>query len=307
MNFTSESKVLVQGVTEPLGSIYTPLMQAYGSQILAGVSPGHGGQKLAGIPVFDLVEQALSSVGTIDTSVIFVPPYQVLDAALEAIAAGIRQLVVITEGVPPMDMMRLSRVAEATETLVVGPNCPGIIVPGQILLGTHPSEFYTPGTVGLVSRCGTLTYEVARELSQAGFGQSIALGIGSDHVIGSTFQQWLQILDEDEQTEVIVLVGKIGSDSEEVAARYIIEAIDKPVVAYIAGCTLPQNQNIGHAGAVISSQIAGLGDEIGTAKSKIAALKQAKVAIAERPSQLPDLLKQALKSGSKVNAKKGIA
>jgi succinyl-CoA synthetase alpha subunit len=304
MNFTA-NKVLIQGITESLGSIYAPLMQAYSGQILAGISPGHGGQELEGIPIFDLVEQALLSVGTVDTSVIFVPPYQVLDAALEAIAAGIRQIIIITEGVPPMDMTRLCRVAEATETLVVGPNCPGIIVPGQVLLGTHPAEFYTPGSVGLVSRCGTLTYEVAKELSQAGFGQSIALGIGSDHVIGSTFQQWLQILDEDEQTEVIVLVGKIGSDSEEAAAQYIMEAIDKPVVAYIAGCTLPQNQKIGHAGAVISSQIAGLGDEIGTAKSKIAALKQAKVAIAESPSQLPDLLKRVLKSNNKSAVKKG--
>jgi succinyl-CoA synthetase alpha subunit len=304
MNFTA-NKVLIQGITESLGSIYAPLMQAYSGQILAGISPGHGGQELEGIPIFDLVEQALLSVGTVDTSVVFVPPYQVLDAALEAIAAGIRQIIIITEGVPPMDMTRLCRVAEATETLVVGPNCPGIIVPGQVLLGTHPAEFYTPGSVGLVSRCGTLTYEVAKELSQAGFGQSIALGIGSDHVIGSTFQQWLQILDEDEQTEVIVLVGKIGSDSEEAAAQYIMEAIDKPVVAYIAGCTLPQNQKIGHAGAVISSQIAGLGDEIGTAKSKIAALKQAKVAIAESPSQLPDLLKRVLKSNNKSAVKKG--
>lgn len=304
MNFTSESKVLVQGITEPLGSIYAPLMQTYSGQILAGISPGHGGQELEGIPIFDLVEQALFSVGTVDTSVIFVPPYQVLDAALEAIAAGIRQLIVVTEGVPPMDMMRLCRIAEAAETLVVGPNCPGIIVPGQILLGTHPAEFYTPGKVGIVSRCGTLTYEVARELSQAGFGQSIALGIGSDRIIGSTFQQWLQILDEDEETEVIVLVGKIGSDSEEVAARYIIEAIDKPVVAYIAGGTLPQSQYTGHAGAVVSSQIAGLRDEVGTAKSKIAALKQAKVPVAERPSQLPDLLKQVLRGGTKSSPKK---
>jgi succinyl-CoA synthetase alpha subunit len=304
MNFTSD-KVLVQGITEPLGSIYAPLMQAYSGQILAGISPGHGGHELEGIPIFDLVEQALFSVGTVDTSVIFVPPYQVLDAALEAIAAGIRQLIVVTEGVPPMDMMRLCRIAEAAETLVVGPNCPGIIVPGQILLGTHPAEFYTPGRVGIVSRCGTLTYEVARELSQAGFGQSIALGIGSDRIIGSTFQQWLQILDEDEQTEAIVLVGKIGSDSEEVAARYITEAIDKPVVAYIAGCTLPQGQHTGHAGAVVSSQIAGLRDEVGTAASKIAALKQAKVPIAERPSQLPDLLKQVLKGGTKSSSKKG--
>jgi succinyl-CoA synthetase alpha subunit len=295
MNFTSESKVLVQGITEPLGAVYTPLMQAYGSQILAGISPGHGGCNLKGIPVFDLVEQALLEVGIVETSVIFVPPYQVLDAALEAIAAGIRQLVLITEGVPPMDMMRLSRVAEATETLVVGSNCPGIIVPGQVLLGTHPAELYTPGTVGLVSRCGTLTYEVARELTRAGLGQSIALGIGSDRMIGSTFQQWLQILEEDDQTEAIVLVGKTGGDSEEVAAQYITEAIDKPVVAYIAGCTMPVGQSMGHAGAIISTQVAGLGGEVGTAKSKIAAFQRAKVPVAERPSQIPDLVKKVLR------------
>ena len=299
MNFTSDSKVLIQGITEPLGSVYAPLMQDYGSQIVAGISPGHGGQKLKGIPVFDLVEQALLNVGAVDTSIIFVPPYQVLDAALEAIAAGIRQLILITEGVPPMDMMRLSRVAEATETLVIGPNCPGMIVPGQILLGTHPAEFYMPGTVGLVSRCGTLTYEVARELTRAGFGQSIGLGIGGDRIIGSTFQQWLQILDEDEQTEAIVLVGEIGGDSEEVAARYIMEAIDKPVVAYIAGRTAPKGQSMGHAGAIIASQVAGLGVEVGTAESKVAAFRQAKVPIAERPSQIPDLVKQVLQNIAK--------
>lgn len=294
MNFTADSKVLIQGITEPLGLAYAPLMQAYGRQVVAGISPGAGGQTVAGIPVYDLVEHALAEVGMVDTTVIFVRPYRVLDAALEAIAAGIRQIILIPEGVPPMDMVRLSRAAEANETLVVGPNSPGIIVPGQILLGTHPAEFYTPGPVGLLSRCGTLTYDIAWELTQAGFGQSIGVSIGGASIVGSSFQPWLQILEEDDRTQVIVLVGEIGGDSEEAAARYIAESIDKPVIAYVAGRTAPRGQVMGHAGAIIASQVMDLGTEIGTAESKIAAFEQAQVPVADRPSQLPDLVKQAL-------------
>ncbi|MBE9181862.1 CoA-binding protein [Oculatella sp. LEGE 06141] len=311
MNFTSDSKILVQGIVEPLGALFAPLMQSYGTQVVAGVSPGHGGQKHQGIAVFDMVEQALSKTGTVDATVIFVDPYEVLDAALEAIAAGIRHIVIITAGVPPMDMVHLVRKAEATETLLVGPNSPGIIVPGQILLGIHPAEFYTPGSIGLISRSGTLTYEIARELTRAGFGQSIGVGIGGDRIVGSSFQQWLQILDEDEPTEAIVLVGEIGGDSEEVAAHYIAEAIDKPVVAYIAGRTAPKGQIMGHAGAIIASQIAGLGADIGTAESKMAAFKQAKIPVAKRPSDIPDLIKKALQpskrksqSGSRASKEK---
>jgi len=299
MSFTSDSKVLIQGITESLGLIYASRMIDYGTQLVAGVSPGHGGQEVHGVPVFDMVEQAIASVSEIHTTVILVQPYLVLDAALESIAAGIRQLILLTEGVPPLDMVHLSRKAEATETLVVGPNSPGIIVPGQLLLGTHPPEFYCPGAVGLISRCGTLTYEVALELTRAGFGQSISVGIGGDRMIGSSLQQWLQILDEDEQTEVIVLVGEIGGDSEEAAAQYIAEAIDKPVIAYIAGRTVLKDSAITHAGAVIASQVADLSTDIGTAESKIAAFKQAKVLVAERPSQIPDLVKKALQATAK--------
>ena len=274
--------------------VYTPLMQAYGTQVIAGVSPGAGGQTIVGVPTFDLVEQAIYHLGMVDTVVIFVPPYAVLDAALEAMAAEIRQLILITEGVPPLDMVRLLRKAEATETLVVGPNCPGIIVPGQILLGIHPSKFYKPGRIGLISRSGTLTYEIARELTQAGLGQSIAVGIGGDRISGSSLQQWLQILEEDDQTEAIVLVGEIGGDSEEVAAHYIAEVIDKPVVAYLAGYSAPKGQFIGHAGAIIASKIAGLGTDIGSAESKLAAFKRARIPVADRPSQIPELIKKVL-------------
>lgn len=295
MNFAGCKSVLVYGIAEALGALYVPKMIAYQTPIVAGVSPGYGGQTLEGVPVFDLIEQVVESVGAIDAAVIFVPPYEVLDAALEAIAAEIRQLIIVTEGVPPLDMVKLLREAEATETLVVGPNSPGIIVPGQILLGTHPAYCYQPGSVGLISRSGTLTYEVALELTRAGIGQSIAVGIGGDQILGSSFQQWLQILEEDDRTEAIVLIGEIGGESEETAARYISEAIDKPVVAYIAGSTLPKGQPIGHAGALIAARVAGLGVEIGTAESKLLAFQQANIPVADRPSKVPQLVQQALK------------
>ncbi|GAB4239981.1 MAG: succinate--CoA ligase subunit alpha [Elainellaceae cyanobacterium] len=295
MNLSASSKVLIQGITEPLGSVYAPLMRDYGTQVVAGVSSGQGGETLKDIPIYDLVEQALEQVGMVDISIIFVPPYNVLDAALEAIEAGIRYLILITEGVPPLDMVRLIRKAELTETIVVGPNSPGIIIPGQILLGTHPPSFYLPGSVGLVSRSGTLTYEIAQELSRANLGQSIAVGIGGDRILGSSFQQWLQILEEDEQTKAIVLVGEIGGENEEIAARYVAEVIDKPVIAYIAGRTAPRGKLMGHAGAIIASRLAGMGIDIGTPDSKLAAFKRAKIPIADRPSQIPELVQKALK------------
>lgn len=298
MNFTN-CKVLVQGIAEPLGALYVPIMRQYGTPIVAGVNPGWGGKVLEEIPVFDLIEQAVEQLGKPDVAVIFAPPYEVLDAALEAIATGIRQLVLITEGVPPLDMVRLLREAEATETLVVGPSSPGIIIPGETLLGTHPPHCYTPGSVGIISRSGTLTYEVGLELTRAGLGQSIAVGIGGDRLLGSSFQQWLQMLEEDDRTEVIVLIGEIGGDSEETAARYIAEAIDKPVVAYMAGATAPKGQPVGHAGAIIASRIAGIGAEIGTVESKLAALKRAKVPVADRPSKIPKLVQQAVAKGRK--------
>lgn len=293
MNFTT-NRVLVQGITEPLAELHLPQMKTCGTRLVAGVSPGFGGQVVHGVPVFDLVEQAMPEVGTIDTSILFVHPYQVLDAALEAIAAGIRQLILVTAGVPPLDMVRLVRKAEATETLILGPNSPGIIVPGRMSLGVHPPAFYNPGCVGLISRSGTLTYEIALELTQAGLGQSIGVGIGGDAIVGSSFPQWLQILDEDEATEVIVVVGEVGGDSEESAARYIAEVIDKPVIAYIAGRTAPHDRHFGHAGAIIAAQVSDYGSEAGTAESKIAAFKRAGVPVADSPSQIPALVKQVL-------------
>ncbi|MBM0741300.1 CoA-binding protein [Phormidium sp. CLA17] len=299
MNFTPHNRVLIQGIAEPLATVHALHMRTYGTRIVAGVSPGYGGTKVDDIPVFDLVEMALSAVGEIDTTIIFTHPYAALDAALEAIAAGIRQIVLITEGIPPLDMVKLLRKAEITETLIVGPNSPGVIVPGQLLLGIHPAEFYTPGAVGLISRSGTLTYEIARELTLAGLGQSMGVCIGGDAILGSSFPQWLEIMDEDEHTDIIVLVGEIGGDSEEAAAHYIAEAIDKPVIAYVAGHTAPKGRRVGHAGAIIASQISELGNEIGTAASKTTAFERAKIPVANYPSQIPTLIKKTLRLPTK--------
>ncbi|WP_042341308.1 CoA-binding protein [Calothrix sp. PCC 7507] len=292
MNLTPDSKVLIQGFCEFISATHIAQMKAYGTNLVAGVNPGFGGQKLYGLPVFDLVEEVVGQFGAIDTTIICVNPYQVLDAALEAIASHIRQIIIISAGVPPLDIVQLLRKAEASDTLVVGPNSPGIIVPGKILLGTHPSEFYTPGVVGIVSRSSTLTYEVAYELTKAGLGQSISVSIGSDAIVGSSFLQWLQILDEDETTQAIVLVGQPGGDSEETAARYISEAIDKPVIAYVAGRQAPPGKHWRQTGTLAT--IIGRDPNFGTAQNKLTAFKAAQVPVAERPSQIPELLKKVI-------------
>jgi succinyl-CoA synthetase alpha subunit len=308
MKLTPDSKVLIQGFCEALPATNIARMTAYGTNVVAAVIPGNGGQQLKDIPVFDLVEQAVAYVGTIDTTIICVNPYQVLDAALEAMASGIRQVIIISTGVPPLDMVHLLRKAEATETLIVGPNTPGVIVPGKILLGTHDTEFYIPGMVGIVSRSSTLTYEVARELTKAGLGQSMSVGIGSDAIAGSSFVQWLQIFDEDDTTQAIVLIGEPGGDGEEVAARYIVETIDKPVIAYIAGKFAPISKDLRHAGSLAA--VIGRNPNFGTVESKIAAFLAANVPVAERPSEIPDLVKKALPiikpQESIVNGKKSV-
>lgn len=293
---TPESKVIIQGITEPLGSLYAAQMKAYGTNIVAGISAGHSGQFVHGIPVFDLVEQALPAVGTVDSTIIFVPPYSALDAALEAIAAGIKQIILTTIGIPPLDMVCLLRKAEATKTIVLGPGSAGIIIPGKLLLGTHESEFYTPGHIGTISRSGKpLTGEVALALTKAGLGQSIVVSLGNDAIVGASFLQWLQFLAEDKHTKAIVWVGQTGGGGEEAAAEYIAKAVDKPVVAYIAGRHTPVEKVLGDAGAIIVSQLSGPVTYSGTASRKIAAFEQAKIPVASRPSQIPDLVKKALK------------
>ena len=295
MNLTPDSKVLVQGITQSLGSYYTARMKAYGTNVVAGVSAGHGGQELHGVPVFDLVEQALSKTGPVEATIIFVESYSALDASLEAIDAGIPQIILVTGGIPPLDMVRLLRKTQASETLIVGPNSSGIIVPGKVLLGTQESEFYRPGSVGLISRAGTLTYEVALALTQAGLGQSIGVNLGSDAIVGSSFRQWLEILARDESTKAIVLVDQTGGSSEEETAQYIAEAIDKPVVVYVAGRYTPVDKQVSNAGATIAAQLSGPITNASTAQHKVAAFKKAKVPVAERHSQIPELVRKALK------------
>lgn len=295
MNLTPASTVLVQGITQPLAVYHIARMLAYGTNIVAGVSAGQGGKQIQGIPIFDLVEQASDQVGAIEATIIFVESYGALDASLEAIEAGIRQLIIISDGMPPLDTIRLIRKAEATNTLVVGPKSSGIIVPGKVLLGTQDSKFYTPGKIAMISRTAMLTYEVALALTQAGLGQSISVNLGSDAIVGSSFRQWLPILASHEETEAIVLVDCTGGGSEEETAQYINEVIDKPVIVYVAGCNTPVNKQMGNASAIIAAQLSGPVTSTTTAQHKVAAFKQAKVPVAGRPSQIPDLVKKALK------------
>lgn len=295
MNLRPDSKILVQGITQPLGLYHAARMKAYGTNVVAGVSVGHGGQELHGIPVFDLVEQALSEMGSVDATVIFVESYAALDAALEAIEAGITQIILVTGGVPPLDMVDLLRKAQTTQTLIVGPSSSGIIVPGKLLLGTQESEFYKPGSVGLISRAGTLTYEVALALTQAKLGQSFGVNLGTDAIIGSSFRQWLQVLAKDDNTEAIVLVDQTGGSSDQETAEYIAKVIDKPVVAYVAGCYTPVDKQMSDAGAIIAAQLSGPVTKATTAQHKVETFRQADIPVAERPSQIPDLVKKALK------------
>jgi succinyl-CoA synthetase alpha subunit len=295
MLFSAACQVMILGCLEPLGQTTMQAMQAYGTAVVAGVAPGHGGQALATVPLYDLVEQAVQAQGPIDVAVICNHPYAALDAALEAIAAGIPQIVMLTQGIPPLDMVQLIQQAEITGTLILGPNGPGLIVPGEILLGLHPAMFYRPGNVALLSRNGPLTYEIAQTMTKAGIGQSIALSIGADAIVGSTFSQWLQFLESDPRTAAIVLVGEIGSDAEEIAAKCIAQHVSKPVVAYIAGQMAPCHRHLGHAVAILESQSVSFGADLpatnlGSGVSKIKALKQAGVKIADRPADVPKLL-----------------
>jgi len=304
MNLSDRTRVLIQGITEPLAQIHAQRMRAYGTQVVAAVSPGYGDRQaddatIADIPVFDTVDLAVRTVSAIDFTAIFVPPYQVLDAAREAIDAGIRHIAIVTDGVPPMDTIALIRAADAAEALVLGPGSTGAIVPGVCAIGTHPVDFYMPGAVGVIGRSSTLDYEVALSLTEAGVGQSICVGLGGDGILGSSFSQWLQILDEDDRTEAIVLVGRMGGTAEELAARYVEATIDKPVVAYVAGRHVVElTGSFGHAGEIVNARLSGIyrhidDAAIGTAQRKIEALEAAGIRVATRPSEIPQLLAQS--------------
>ncbi len=283
------TKVLVQGVTGREGEFHTRAMIDYGTNVVAGVTPGKGGlfieQGDDTVPVFNTVKEAVAMTGA-DTSVIFVPPPFGADAIFEAVDAGINGIVCITEGIPIQDMMRCYRFLEERSGWMVGPNCPGLITPGECKIGIMPADIFAPGSVGIVSRSGTLTYEIVDELTRAGLGQSTCVGIGGDPIIGSSFVDVLRWFEADADTKVVVLSGEIGGNDEEKAAEFI-RTMKTPVIAFIAGKTAPPGKRMGHAGAIVSGTA-------GTAQAKIEALQAAGAQVVELPSQIPDLARAAL-------------
>jgi succinyl-CoA synthetase alpha subunit len=280
-----DTRVIVHGITGREGRFHTAAMQAYGTTVVAGFVPGKGEQEVEGIPVYNRVSEAVAEKGA-NTSIIFVPAVHAKDSVLEAVAAGIKTIIVITEGIPQLDEIRFVAEANLKGVTLVGPNCPGLINPGlKIKVGIMPGHIFQPGSVGLISRSGTLTYEIAWHITQSGAGQSTCIGMGGDPIIGLDYIRLLEMFRRDEETERVVLIGEIGGNAEEMAANYIKETgYPKPVVAYIAGRFAPTGKRMGHAGAIIMG-------EAGTAESKMKAFDSAGVPVAEKPSDIMRLLK----------------
>ncbi|MEM1995144.1 MAG: succinate--CoA ligase subunit alpha [Nitrososphaerales archaeon] len=284
----AKTRVLVQGATGREGSTHTASMLNYGTKILAGVTPNRGGSTVSGVPIYDLVSEAVESHPEINTSIVFVPASAAPEAVYEAIDAGIKLIIIVTERIPIHDTINLVAHAERKGAKIIGPNCPGVITPEVAKVGIMPAHLFKKGRVGIVSRSGTLTYEVAWALTRSGFGQSTAVGIGGDPVVGLGFVDVVQMFEADPETDAIVVIGEIGGDAEERLAAYIRrQGLAKPIVAYIAGRSAPKGKRMGHAGAIIS-----LGS--GSAEEKRAALIDAGVNVAELPSQIPILLKKAI-------------
>jgi succinyl-CoA synthetase alpha subunit len=266
------SRIVIQGVTGREGSFHTKQMLEYGTMVAAGVTPGKGGREVEGVPVFNTVKQAVEKQ-EVNVSCIFVPPPFAADAIMDAASAGIKVVVCITEGIPVLDMVKVARFISDKDVVLIGPNCPGIISPGKTKIGIMPGGIHRQGNIAVISRSGTLTYEVVDQLTRAGLGQSTCIGIGGDPIIGTTFIDHLKRFKEDSETEGVVLIGEIGGTAEEEAAEYIQKEFPKPVVAFIAGQTAPPGRRMGHAGAIIS------GGQ-GKAEDKIAALQKAGIAVA---------------------------
>ena len=281
----ADTRIVVQGITGRDGGFHAAQMIDYGARVVAGVTPGKGGQKAQGVPVFDTMADAVAETGAHATAV-YVPPLGAADAICEAVEAGIELVVCITEGVPVQDMVRTLPVVRERGARLVGPNCPGLITPGASKIGILPGNICKPGPVGVVSRSGTLTYEVVYELTRADIGQSTCIGIGGDPLIGTRFVDVLRLYEDDPKTQAVVLIGEIGGSDEEDAARFIAENMSKPVVAFIAGRTAPPGRRMGHAGAIVSGSA-------GTAEAKIAAFGAAGVRVAETPSGVVQLLNEA--------------
>jgi succinyl-CoA synthetase alpha subunit len=282
----NNTKLIVQGITGRDGQFHAGRMSGYGTRVVGGTSPGKGGENIQGIPVFDSVEESVQATGA-NASVIFVPAPFAADAILEASYAGIELVVAISEGVPVQDMIRVTPILRQNGTKLIGPNCPGLITPGESLIGILPGMIFKRGNIGLMSRSGTLTYEVVNMLTKNGLGQSTVVGIGGDPVAGLYYLELLEMYENDPETKAIVLIGEIGGDAEEQAAEYISRHVTKPVVSFIAGQTAPPGKRMGHAGAIISSGS-------GTAEEKIKAFGKANVPVAKEPSEIPRLLKEKL-------------
>lgn len=281
-----DTRVVVQGITGKEGSFHALRNKSYGTQVVAGVTPGKAGQSVDGVPVFDTVVEAVEETGA-NASLIFVPARFAADAVFEAADAGVHLIVCITEGIPVTDMARVYNYLRGKEQVLIGPNCPGLISPGKANLGIIPDAICVEGPVGLVSRSGTLTYQIMHELTQGGIGQSTCIGIGGDPIIGTGFVEVLERFEADPETRVAILVGEIGGDDEERAAQYISEHMTKPVVAYVAGFTAPPGKRMGHAGAIITGSR-------GTAQAKAEAFEAAGVRVGRNPTEVAEFAKEAL-------------
>jgi succinyl-CoA synthetase alpha subunit len=283
-----DTRLLVQGLTGKEGTFHTRQAVSYGTRVVAGVTPGKGGQDVDGIPVFDSVDRAVAATGA-NASVLFVPPPFAADAIMEAAASEIPLVICITEGIPALDMMRVWTFLQERPTRLIGPNCPGIISPGSCKIGIMPGHIHRAGPVGVVSRSGTLTYEAVGQLTALEIGQSTCVGIGGDPIVGTDFIDMLRLFEDDPGTEAIVLIGEIGGSAEEQAAAFVAEHVTKPVVAFIAGQTAPPGRRMGHAGAIISGGK-------GTAAAKVTALREAGIHVADSPAEIGSTLERVMRS-----------
>ncbi len=282
----SATRLVVQGITGHAGAFHTELMIEYGTQVVAGVTPGKGGTRVMNVPVLDTVAQAVAETGA-NASVIFVPPPFAADAVMEAADAGVGLIVCITEGIPALQVARARAYVREREARLIGPNCPGVISPGKCKVGIMLGPIHREGRVGVVSRSGTLTYEAIWQLTQLGIGQSTAVGVGGDPVIGSSFSDILELFEHDVETRAVVLIGEIGGRAEEQAAEFVRERMTKPVVAFIAGRGAPRGKRMGHAGAIV-------GGSSGTAEAKVAALREAGAHVAENPARIGEVTRDIL-------------
>ena len=282
----SQTKLIVQGITGASGAFHTKLMKEYGTNIVGGVTPGRGGTTHEGIPVFDTVSDAVEATGA-NASVIFVPPPFAADAIMEAADAELPLTICITEGIPVLDMVKAWRYLQGRNTRLIGPNCPGIITPGQCKIGIMPGHIHIPGRIGVLSRSGTLTYEAVGQLTALGLGQSTCIGIGGDPIVGTTHIDALKLFNADPDTDAVIMIGEIGGNNEEIAAEYVADHMKKPVVGFIAGQTAPPGKRMGHAGAIISGGK-------GTATEKMAAMRAAGIQVAVSPAEMGAVMKDLL-------------